>query len=83
MAKRVKPSQVAQRPLKDTILGAQHQHIPLAGNPLGTGKRKSAWLNSKAREVIGIKTLAFKTTKMHLSEEKKKVINSERINIKL
>lgn len=47
------------------------------------GTRKSAWLSSKAREVIGIKKLAFKMMKMYLSEEKKKVINSERINIKL
>lgn len=83
MTKKFKPSHAAQRPLKDTILGAQLQCIALAGIPLGTGKRKSAWLNSKAREVIEIKKLAFKTMKMHLSKEKKEFINSERINIKL
>lgn len=46
-------------------------------------KGNQAWLNSKTREVIEIKKLAFKTIMMHLSEEKKKVLNSERINIKL
>lgn len=82
-SKTVKPSQSAQRLLKDTILGAQHQHVPLTGNPLGTGKRKLAQKNSKSREVTGIKNLAFKIMKMCLSEEKEEVTNSKRINIKL
>lgn len=64
-------------------MGAQHQHVPLTGNPLGTVKRKLAQKNSKAREVTGIKILAFKVMKMCLSEEKKEVTNSKKINIKL
>lgn len=55
----------------------------LRENPCKQLKKKSVWLNNKARKVTGIKKLAFKIMKMHLSAEKKKVINSDIINIKL
>lgn len=51
--------------------------------PWEKGKRKLAQKNSKAREITGIKILAFKIMKMCLSEEKEEVINSKKTNIKL
>lgn len=49
---------------------------------LGKGKRKLAWLMSKAREIIKIKKLVCEMRQMYLGDGKKNVINPERINNK-